>query len=490
MSSSKACFPRWATARTPGRKTLGHAAANVARALGTPLMPWQQQVFDVALELDPATGRLAYRQVVLTVPRQSGKTTLLLVLILLRALGAPRQSIRYTAQTAKDARDKWGDDWLSILGPSKFSSLFRTRLTNGHEALLFKNGSIQSLVATTEKSGHGSTIDLAILDEAFAHPDARLEQALRPAMITRPQPQLWVVSTAGTPDKSPYLWGKVEAGRQLAGAGVTDSAAYFEWSADETLDPSDPATWWSCMPALGLTMTQEAVAAEFASMQINEFERAFLNRWKSATSDPVIPVADWIELTDRESEALDPVCLAFDVTPDRAASSIAAAGRRPDGLMHVEIVDQGRGTGWVVDKLVALSRAHRPVAVVCDPAGPAGSLLSDLAARKVDVLVVNSKEHAQACGLLFDTVSQAGLRHLGTPELTAALDGAVKRPLGDAWAWSRKSSAVDISPLVAVTLALWVANTRRRSARVVDLGAVYAEMTANDQEEQDGGRED
>jgi hypothetical protein len=31
--------------------------------------------------------------------------------------------------------------------------------------------------------------------------------------------------------------------------------------------------------------------------------------------------------------------------------------------------------------------------------------------------------------------------------------GAKKRPLGDAWAWSRKSSAVDISPLVACTLA-------------------------------------
>jgi hypothetical protein len=27
--------------------------------------------------------------------------------------------------------------------------------------------------------------------------------------------------------------------------------------------------------------------------------------------------------------------------------------------------------------------------------------------------------------------------------------------LGDAWAWSRKSSAVDISPLVACTLALF-----------------------------------
>ena len=35
------------------RETLGGAVAEVAEALGTPLMPWQRQVADVAMELDP-----------------------------------------------------------------------------------------------------------------------------------------------------------------------------------------------------------------------------------------------------------------------------------------------------------------------------------------------------------------------------------------------------------------------------------------------------
>jgi hypothetical protein len=52
---------------------------------------------------------------------------------------------------------------------------------------------------------------------------------------------------------------------------------------------------------------------------------------------------------------------------------------------------------------------------------------------------------------------------LGTPELKAALKGASKRSLGDSWAWARKSSAVDISPLVAVTLALRRAEIMRES---------------------------
>jgi hypothetical protein len=57
--------------------------------------------------------------------------------------------------------------------------------------------------------------------------------------------------------------------------------------------------------------------------------------------------------------------------------------------------------------------------------------------------------------VLYDGVEQDGIRHLDTPELNAAVRGAATRPLGDSWAWSRKNSTVDITPLVACTLAAW-----------------------------------
>jgi len=432
---------------------LGTAAAKIAGRLGTPLMPWQQQVLDVALEVDEGTGRLAYREVVLTVPRQSGKTTLLLVLILLRALGAPAQNIRYTAQTGSDARKKWMDDWLPALDASPFARFYRVRLTNGHEALRFTNGSLQGLVATTQKAGHGGTLDLGILDEAFAYPDARLEQALKPAMITRPQPQLWVVSTAGTPDKSPYLWGKVVAGRRMAEEGRTDSIAYFEWSAPDDVDPADPGTWWSCMPALGYTVTEGAVASDFASMELGEFERAYLNRWHAPASEPVIPLAVWDALADPASEPSGSVCFAFDVSPEGRSAAIAVGARRGDGREHVEIVDHSDGTGWLEDRLVELNERHEPDSIVCDGRGPASAFVEKLANRGVRVMPVNSQEHAQACSALLDAVKAGSFRHLGSDELHEALRGAATRPLGDSWAWARKTSSVDICPLVAVTLA-------------------------------------
>jgi len=52
------------------------------------------------------------------------------------------------------------------------------------------------------------------------------------------------------------------------------------------------------------------------------------------------------------------------------------------------------------------------------------------------------------------------LHHLGTPELQSAIAGSIKRPLNDRWAWHRVNSSVDISPLVAVTLAQWGLRSR------------------------------
>src|SRR5687767_7254756 len=97
--SSPSCPPRYSTARRVSRATYGPRVGQVARLLGKPLMPWQQQVADVALEVDPATGLLVYREVVLTVPRQAGKTLLGLAVKTHRCLGfGEPQNVLYTAQ--------------------------------------------------------------------------------------------------------------------------------------------------------------------------------------------------------------------------------------------------------------------------------------------------------------------------------------------------------------------------------------------------------
>lgn len=461
-ASLTSCPPRWTTPRCLDRPTLGGRVAQVAAMLGTPLMPWQRHVADVALELDPDTGRLVYREIVLTVPRQSGKTTLQLAVMTHRANGFPgRQKIVYTAQTRLDARKKWEDEHVPILERSAFRGLFTVRRQIGQEAIRWRNGSIQGLAAPSEKAVHGDVLDLGAIDEAFAQEDGRVEQGMKPAMITRRDPQLWIFSTAGTA-KSTYLRDKVEKGRELVEAGITSGVAYFEWSAPPEADPYDRATWYGCMPALGHTVQVEAIEADAKTMDPPDFRRAYLNQWPNEAPDQwlVISRAQWEALTGPPAERTPPVAFAADMTPDMAYGSIGVAWRDRDGLLHVEIPrdDHRPGTAWMADRLIELYRTWPTCAVVVAAEGPASSLLAPLQAAlpKEVLLKPSAQQRAAATAQFYEAVTDAkSLRHLGQPELANALASARKQELGDQWWWARRGLLADVSPLVAVTYAAW-----------------------------------
>jgi len=445
------CLPRYATARTPERETLGRAAARVAKVLGSPLMPWQRQVADVALEVD-VTGRLVYRDAVLTVPRQQGKSFLVLVLLLVRALLTPRTNAVYTAQSGLDARKKLAEDWLPAVQSSAIGTQVTAYLAPGRESLRFSNGSVVQLVASTAKSGHGMVLDLGVLDEAFAYGDARTEQALRPAMMTRPDPQLWVVSTAGTPDASPYLYERVQGGRLAVEAGVTEGLAYFEWSAPDDADPADPETWRSCMPALGRTVDEGAVRAAQQSMARSEFARAYLNRWVASMGEPLVNLDVWNALAEPDAARPDWVVLGLDVAPKGRSAAITAVGER-DGLLYGSVLDHGEGTDWLLPALGRHVGTDRPY-VLCDEKSVAHLLPEIKHAAGIDrVIALGVREVPGACEFWLRLVNEGKLRHRGEPELTVALDGAGQRSLGDGWAWSRSKSGADITPLVALTWA-------------------------------------
>jgi phage terminase large subunit-like protein len=445
-------------------------------------MPWQRESMDVALEIDPATGMLAYREVDITVPRQSGKTTEVLSLVLHRALacgnrdlafGALPQSIVYGAQTGKDARKKWEDDWLPILEKSRFKGFYHRSLANGREGLKFANGSRQGLIASSEDSGHGGTLDLGIDDEAFAQKDARREQACVPAMNTRAQPQWWVISTAGTPTKSPYLYAKVQRGRKLADQQVEDESkrrgvCYIEYSAPEDADPFNPRVWWDCMPALGYTVTEETVRAALDTMLadpklgLSEFRRAYLNQWVLAMGDPIVPLDHWKLLARPDAARPEHVVLGLSVAPQDESACVVALGRDADGELQSSVVEHGEGVDWLLpsdDDQGALSglveRYGYPDVVVDEKA--CAHLLPEIerVAGFDRVIKCKSYDMPTACAFWLRLCQQKHLLHRDEQELTTALAAAERRIVLDGWALSQTKSGADITPLVAQILAAW-----------------------------------
>jgi phage terminase large subunit-like protein len=445
--------PSFATPRTSERKTLGKAAAKIAKLLGQELLPWQRQVLDVALEVDEG-GRFIYRDVILTVPRQQGKTFLLLVLILTRALLEPRSNIIFAAQSALDAKKKLDGDWAPLIEASLLDSQMTVRHAPGREGLAFVNGARMGIAASTQKAGHGETVDLAIVDEAFAYQDARLEQALKPAQMTRPNSQFWVCSTAGTPNRSPYLLDRVETGRAAVEAGITRDIAFFEYSAPEGADPADPETWRACMPALGFTVTEDAVRAAQLSLGRNEFARGYLNRWVSSMGESIISLEHWQALIDLDAPRPERVVLGVDIAPKGSSAAIVAVGKVGDDL-HAAVLEHGPGTDWLVAALKQLKVELDGPYVLLDVKACA-ALLPELqtAVGSQKLIELSTAEIPPSCAFFLRLTKEGHLHHRGELELLTAIDGAATRTLGDGFAWSRRASGTDITPLVALTFAV------------------------------------
>lgn len=409
------------------------------------------------------------------------------------------QRSAFTAQTGKDARDKWIDELFPLIRNSALKGLVSQKGSRleinegmGNEAIRFRTGSLIRLLSTSTSSGHSKTLHQAVMDEVWHDTDDRREQGLRPAMITVPDAQLLVCSTAGT-ETSTVLNRKVETGRQAVLEDTGYGVAYFEWSALEDWDPEDEESYFSFSPALcpappcrcappgegwRHTITLEALRAEREAMELPEFMRAYGNiasglkksRWL------VIPESDWSDAgRDLNSTALDPVAFAVTVSRDRDWANIAAAGAREDGLRHVELMDRRPGTGWVVERLVELVARWKPCAVVIDPGTPAGSLVASAEEAGLTLTKPTVRDVVAGAGAFYDGISgkraadpETGelgpdprvIRHRGQGELTNAVAAARKRPLGTAWAWDQLAGTEDMSALLAASNALWGYSTR------------------------------
>jgi hypothetical protein len=172
----------------------------------------------------------------------------------------------------------------------------------------------------------------------------------------------------------------------------------------------------------------------------------------------VVDPAAWAELADLTT-ASSAHALAGDVSADRGHAALAQAELDSRGRVLVEVVDYRGGTGWVVAAVRAWLAAHPGGTVTCD-ALAAGTLADRLELAGITCTRTGPAQMARACADLLDGINNGLLGHRAQELLDAALACAGRRSLGDGWAWSRKATAVDISPLVAATLAAWSARVR------------------------------
>lgn len=452
--------PLFATPRSPDRRSDGPAVEVIARTLGTPLIPWQSHVSAVANERRP-DGSYEYQVVVVSVPRQTGKTTLLRATGVHRCLVC-RRDVFYTAQTGKDARARWMDLVKALrVNPALKPPRTIVRLRGGSEHVEFPGGNVFQVFAPTPESLHGYTPPTVMVDEGFAL-DAMagelLMGAIGPAQITITDKQIWVVSTAGTAE-SVWLHDWIDAA--IDGA---PRVAGFVWGARDDQDPYNADDIAAFHPGVGFPLNGRVLAAtdvleQAARNSRAEYERAYANR-RTLTAAHLIPAESWRPLTDTglQPPTRSDVVLTFDVAGDRQSSAVVASWPLEDGRVAVKVVKAGPGLAWLAGTVDDLDRDWRPRRLAAANHGPVLEVVADLEHRGVRVDRIGDRDYATASGAFLTAVENGRLVHDGDAVLERSVVGLATRPaVSDGVALSRRLSAGDSAPGIAAAVGSWLA---------------------------------
>lgn len=450
MTSPLRVEPRWCSKRR-SEHSHGPLVARVAELIGWELFDWQRHAADVALQYDPLTRRPLFRTVGIGVARQNGKTTLVVARVATQLI-VPKSVVAYTAQDRNIARVKWNEH-VELLMDSPFRKrVKRVDRVNGREQLVMDNGARYLIVTPNEKAGRSLTVDLAVIDEAFAQPTMAVVGALKPTMSARAHAQLWLVSNAGSHESK--LWRHyTDLGRESIDADDS-TLCWVEYAPSvDRPDVRDERAWLEANPTLDLPNGVQSIALRDASHDMSEegFRREHLNCWPDPTQLIGIDPIAWAACRDDDAQIGDGVVLAVEFTVERDRGTLVAAGPVGDRVA-LEVIETGDPERIVARAIEVAERWSAPVVV--DRGGPAGNAIAALERVGVEVRTISLPDLVKACGDLHDAVVSASIAHRGDYRLADAVASATRRRVGDAWAWARRGGA-DISPLVAATLARW-----------------------------------
>ena len=470
--------------------------------LGIKLHSWQKWLFIHALEvIDKPDGSwmLRFRTVVVLVGRQNGKTTMGAILSLFFLYALRSGLVIGTAQDLEQAEDTWamcveiaeGNDELR----EEIAHIWRT---NGAKRLQLRGGRDYRVRASTRKAGRGKSADLVLLDELREHQTWEAYSALSKTGIARESSLLWCISNAGDGTSVVLRHLRMQAHRLLgdpdgivASTGDAQTPApdddllqdtalgIFEWSAPPDLPITDKRAWAQANPSLGYTITERAIASACADDPEDVFKTECLCQWVTAAVTPPFPIGAWEGGIDGDSAIAPDSALwwGVDVSDDRNRSSIAVCGLRADRTYHVELVEYRPGVGWLQNWFAERAPKYHGMRVALQSKGSPVAAMADIIAAVdgVDVIPCQGADVAGWCGRLWDAVAACDeqnesdsvpVYHRPQPALDLAANIAATRPLGDgAWAWDRRKSLEDISPLVACTMALGAATAVEKVKR-------------------------
>lgn len=404
-----------------------------------------------------ADGTYASDTIVLSIPRQVGKTYLIACIIFALCLITPGLKVIWTAHRKSTSAETFRQFDGMSQRPKVASHIRQVLRGKGDESIWFNNGSSIEFGARESGFGRGRTdVDVLVFDEGQILPESTLEDMGATQNVAK-DPLTFVMGTPPRPKDDGEFFSLL---RQEALEGESEGTLYVEMSADRGCDPMDRAQWRKANGSYPHRTSERAMLRLRKKLKSDDsWNREALGIWDELNTR-IIPPLRWQSLSDPgpvDGMAPD----SFGVAAHDGQFSVIACWADDEDRHLEEVFAHGR-LDLVCDWLVSAARRRIPVLV--PNYGAAAPLHPMLQAKRVNARSASSGDVGRGCELLVEGCKAGWLTHADQVALADSIAGARKKlgRDGAAWTFDLKLSTQN-APAMGMALALaGAAKTRPR----------------------------
>jgi phage terminase large subunit-like protein len=449
-------------------KTLVQDVIDLCEIVQIPLLPWQKFILTDMLRID-AKGNFQRKTLLLLIARQSGKTFLARMLILAHLVKWPSKNILIMSSNRSMALDTFRQVAYMLESNDHLKGMVKQiRYANGTESIEMLDGTRLDVVAATRDGSRGRSCDFLYIDELREI----TEEGYRAAIpTTRARPNAMTLLTSNAGDAFSTVLNDM---RSRALENPPKSFGFYEYSAPAHCKVTDRNAWAMANPALGYTVSEEALEEAVATSPIENTRTELLCQWISSLQSPFPPnsIEDCSDSTLTMSAGAYTV-FGFDKSPSSRDCSLVAGQILPDGRIGIGILETWESQVSIDELQVAAAikawaDIYRPRQICYDKY--ATQSIADRLINAGQICVdISGAQFYQACSDLLDATVNRRWVHNGQDILISQFANVAAKTNDSSWRIVKRQSAGSVAAPIAIAMTI---STLMKPQQVA---AIYAE---------------
>ena len=401
-----------------------------------------------------AKGKFIRRTCLALGARQNGKTHMVRMLILAHLLKWDSRNILIMSSNRSMALDTFRQiAYLLESNDTLKGFVKQIRYANGTESIEMLDGTRLDVVAATRDGSRGRTADFLYIDELREITEEGYRAAI-PTTRARPNAQTLLTSNAG--DAFSIVLNDM---RERALENPPKSFGFYEYSAPQYAKVTDRKAWAQANPAMGYTISEEALEESVATSPIENTRTELLCQWIASLQSPFPPnsIEDCSDSTLQMSAGSYTV-FAFDKSPSSRDAALVAGQILPNGKIGIGVLQTWESLVSVDELMIAKdikawADIYRPRQILHDKYATQ-TIADRLTAAGQICLDISGAQFYQACSDLLDATVNQKWVHAGQDLLITQFANVAAKTNDSSWRIVKRQSAGSVAIPISVAMTI------------------------------------